>query len=199
MEPEERARFDRQVEAQHQKLIAIGEEHLELQALPISLPDAVPQPQFRKKKTHGLADARGLSGTEIAAKALKEREALARTRDIVTPDTREDDEDDQDGEDGLVLFSTPPRPAGESQGGTSMTLAHRPSPEQARQAPLQSTSFFRPFSDEPEELALPPSTAPPRLEAGARPKRKREHTDRYKKAVAQGDLDESQHGKAGRP
>jgi hypothetical protein len=49
--------------------------------------------------------------TEIAAKALKEREALARMTDEVIPDTREDDED---GEEGLMLFSTPPRLAGES-------------------------------------------------------------------------------------
>jgi hypothetical protein len=76
--------------------------------LPISLPDAVPQPQFRKKKTHGLANTRGLSGAEITAKALKEREALARMRNIFTPDPHEDDEE------GLILFSTPPRPAGES-------------------------------------------------------------------------------------
>jgi hypothetical protein len=78
-----------------------------------------------------------------------------------------------------------------------MTLAHRPSPEQARQAPPQPSSFFRLFPEEPEEPALPPSTAPPWLEGG-RAKRKRAHTDRNKAAVAHGDLDESQHGKAGR-
>lgn len=41
MEPEEKVRFDRHLEAEHQKLIAIGRAHLELQALPISLPDLV--------------------------------------------------------------------------------------------------------------------------------------------------------------
>jgi hypothetical protein len=84
MEPEEKTRFDRQVEAEHQKLIAIGREHLQLQALPIGLPDAVPVRKFRKKKTHGLADARGLTGTEIAALDLKKREALARNRAVIT-------------------------------------------------------------------------------------------------------------------
>jgi hypothetical protein len=60
MEPEEKARFDRQVEAEQQNLIAIAQDHIELQALPIGNPDAVSKPQFRKKKTHGLANARGL-------------------------------------------------------------------------------------------------------------------------------------------
>jgi hypothetical protein len=192
MEPEEKTRFDRQVEAGHQKLIAIGHEHLQLQAFPIGLPDAVPTRQFRKKKTHGLADARGLTGTETAALDLKAREALARKKAVVTPESPcelwDDDEE-------ITLLETPPRIAGVSQGGTTIRLALRPSPEQ----PLRMTArapFFRLF---PEDPALPPvSTAPPRLEEG-RGKRKRVHTDRYEKGVAQGDIDESQHGKLGRP
>jgi hypothetical protein len=78
MEPEEKARFDRQIEAEQQKLLAIDRTHLKLQAFPIKNPDPVPKPQFRKKKTHGVADARGLSGAEIAGLDLKAREALAR-------------------------------------------------------------------------------------------------------------------------
>lgn len=86
MEPEGRARSGRQVEAEHQKPIVIGQEHLELQALLIGLRDAVPMRQFRKKKTHDLADAPGLAGAEIAVLELKARQALARKRDIVTLD-----------------------------------------------------------------------------------------------------------------
>jgi len=106
MEPEEKARFDRQLEAEHQKLIAIDRGHLELQALPIGLPDPVPIRQYRKKKTHGLADARGLTGAEITALELKNREALARKRDVAPP------EDSEEEDDGLLLFSTPPKPIG---------------------------------------------------------------------------------------
>ena len=51
MEPEEKARFDRQIEAEQQKLLAISRTYLELQAFPIGKPDPVPKPQFRKKKT----------------------------------------------------------------------------------------------------------------------------------------------------
>jgi hypothetical protein len=105
---------------------------------------------------------------------------------IVTPEDKIED----------TLFKTPPRLAGESQGGPTIILAHRPSPEQPRRRP-EAPPIFRLF---PKEPALPPaSTAPPHLEEGGRGKRKRAHTDRYKDAVEQGDLDESQHGKAGRP
>jgi hypothetical protein len=62
---------------------------------------------------HGLADARGLTGAELAAVELKKREALARAKRVVTPDANGDEDT------GLVLFTTPPRPAGESQGGVS--------------------------------------------------------------------------------
>ena len=41
MEPVEKMRFDRQIEAEHQKLIAIRQGHLGLQAFPIGLPDAI--------------------------------------------------------------------------------------------------------------------------------------------------------------
>jgi len=78
MEPDEKARFDRQIEAEQQKLLAIGRTHLELQALPIGNPDPVSKPQFRKKKAHGVADARGLRGAEIVGLDIKAREALAR-------------------------------------------------------------------------------------------------------------------------
>jgi hypothetical protein len=44
-----------------------------------------------------------------------------------------------------------------------------------------------------------PPLQPPRLEDRGRGKRKRAYTERYEQAVAQGDLDESQHGKIGRP
>ena len=70
-----------------------------------------------KKKTHGLTDARGLNGTEIAALELKAREVLARKTNSVTPDTPEEEDGD------LMLFGTPPRPAEESQGGTTIILA----------------------------------------------------------------------------
>jgi hypothetical protein len=186
MEPEERSRFDAQVEAQQQKLINIARLHVELQALPIDNPDPVRKPKFRKKKDRGKADARGLSGFEVAALELKGREALARKEAIAISDTGESDDE------GIVVPGTPPgtppRLVGESQGGATMTLAVRPSPEQARRIPPPvpaASPFFRLF----------PSTAPARPEEEGRGKRRRIHTDRYEISKAQGDIDESQHGK----
>jgi hypothetical protein len=105
----------------------------------------------------------------------------------------------QDDDEDVLIPGTPPRLIGESQDGSTIILAYRPSPEQPRRPPPlrpKAPVIFRLF---PEEPALPPaSTAPPRLEEEGRGKRKRAHTDRYKDAVEQGDLDESQHGKAGR-
>jgi hypothetical protein len=183
MEPEERSRFDAQVEAQQQKLIDIARLHVELQAFPISNPDPVPKPKFRKKKSG--VDARGLSGFEVAALELKARERLARKEAIVVSDTREG------GDEGILVPGTPPRPVGESQGGTTITVALRPSPEQARHIPPPPTAspFFRLFPEEPA------STAPARLEEEGRGKRRRLHTNRYEISKAQGDIDESQHGK----
>jgi hypothetical protein len=125
--------------------------------------------QFRKKKTHGLADARGLTGTESAALDPKARKALARNKAVINPESPFELRDDDD--DEIIR------------------------PEQPRRMPARAP-FFRLF---PEDPTLPPaSTAPPRLEEEGRGKRKRVHTDRYEKGVAQGDIDESQHGKPGR-
>jgi hypothetical protein len=112
--------------------------------------------------------------------------ALARKRDIVTP------EDSEEEDDGLLLFNTSPRPIGESQGGTSITLAHRLSPEQPRHLPqrLEDSRLEAPrvapiFRLFPEEPSLPPaSTASLRLKEGGRGKRKRVYTERYEEAVA---------------
>src|SRR5437763_4563964 len=79
----------------------------------LALLDAVPRRQFRKKKTHGLADARGLTGTEIAALDLKAREALARNKAVVTPDSPLELRDD----DEVILLETSPRLAGSPRVG----------------------------------------------------------------------------------
>jgi hypothetical protein len=117
---------------------------------------------------------------------LKGREGLARKEAIAISNAAESDDE------GIVVPGTPPMLIGESQGGTTMTLAVRPSPEKAQRIspPVPAASpFFRLFS----------STAPARVEEEeeeeGRGKRRRIYTDRYEISKAQGDIDESQHGK----
>jgi hypothetical protein len=111
---EEKTRFDRQVEAEQQKLIVITRDQVELQALPIGNPDANPKRRFRKKKTHGFTNARGLSGAEIAALDLRTRETrntrVRRERTAVMPSDDEDDDNDEDEEGVTTVPNTPPRP-----------------------------------------------------------------------------------------
>ena len=98
-------------------------------------------------------NARGLVSAEIAALELKKCEALAR-KSIFRPMPFEDDDDGE----GIQVYDTPSRrttPIGKSQGGTMITVALRPSPEQRRQA---LAPFFRLFLDDDE--VPPASTAP---------------------------------------
>jgi hypothetical protein len=83
-----------------------------------------------------------------------------------------------------ILPATPPRPAGESQGGVTITLALR-TPERLRAGPDLAPRVSPPREAE-SEWQLPASTAPPSLgqanqgETGQ--KRKRQGTIGTKKA-----------------
>lgn len=168
LQPEERARYTRQIEAEQQKLVLAGKQHLQLQALPIGNPDPLPNQVWKKKKTHDRADARALTGAEI-----NEREHAAREAELAGKVARK--------AAGATPPSTPPR-AGESQYQTTIEigapLAIRPSPRAPR---THFTLFSREDSLEDDSLGedspeaspeanpeaafvLPASTAPPRLE-----------------------------------
>jgi hypothetical protein len=116
--------------------------------LPIGNPNPVPKKIFLKKKTHGKADARALTGAEIA-----EREYQTRDAALAASIARKD---------GDVTPPGTPLAAGESPYLTTITLPTRPSP---RRAPQATQFMLFPRDDTPEApLELPPSTAPPRLE-----------------------------------
>jgi hypothetical protein len=141
---EERARFDAQIASEHEKILGIGRQRLAWQAIPIGNPDPAPKRQYQKRKSHGKVDTRGLTGAELAGKDLPQREAAARNRIAITPQPEE--------EDGLVLVpDSPRRLEGTSQGGTSIPLATRLSPNRPRASPPSAASSF----------GLPASTAPP--------------------------------------
>jgi hypothetical protein len=137
-----------------------------------------------------------LTGTEIVGKELKAREA----REAITTQQRTPEQDD-----GQVLVTRTPlmAAAGESQGGTSITLAIRTPEATRRVPPPRRAPAWRLFPAEEELVedpsAPPASIAPPKLAGdGEGLKRKRPHTAKYAKSVAQGDIKESQHGKRSR-
>jgi hypothetical protein len=80
---------------------------VELQALPIGNSDAILKRKFRKKKTYGLTNTRGLSGAEIVVLDLRTRETrntrVRRERTVVTPSNEEE-------EDVTTVLNAPPRP-----------------------------------------------------------------------------------------
>jgi hypothetical protein len=144
---EERARSDRQLEAHHAQLAEIGKHHLATQKLPIGNPDPVPKRQrIVQKKSHGRADARGLTDAELADRALiaKERAKKEEQQPAKRGRVRVSTPDEEEGP--ILMPATPPRSDWESRGETTITLALG-SPRR----PLRG----------PE--GLPTSTAPPRL------------------------------------
>jgi hypothetical protein len=122
--------------------------------LPIGNPDPIPK-VFQKKKTHGKADTRALTGAEIA-----EREHQARDVALAANIAHKDD--------NMTPSGTPPA-AGESPYRTTITLPKRLSPRRAPQA----THFFSRDGTPEAPPGLPPSTASPRLEEQAQGRGKR--------------------------
>ena len=151
-----------------------------MQKLPIGNPDPVPKRKYIQKKTHGRANARGLTGSELADRALAAKERTEKAEQAskkgkTRPTTPEDD-------DGVRLIpDTPPGAIpgleGESQGGTTITLALG-SP---RRPGLPPSGLLG---------DLPTSTAPARQTTRAG--RPRVKTAKAQKAREEGFLPESQ-------
>ena len=175
MKPEERSRYERQIQRANEQLIEIGQRHLQLQALPIANPDPIPKRHYVKKKTHGKADARGLTAAELADRALIIKERAERAR-VATPQASDDKGDD---EGPTLIPDTPPgQLPGESQEGTTLTV----------NLPIRTPE--RPRAPPPPQVPspLPPaSTAPPIL-GDSLGKRKRRLTEKYREGREQGDV-----------
>jgi hypothetical protein len=80
--------------------------------VPIGKPDAIPRKIWRKKKDRGKADARALTGAEIAERAHHEREAAYRKAIAI--------------KDASATPPGSPRLPGGSQYGTTIDLAVQP-------------------------------------------------------------------------
>ena len=185
-----KARFDNQLIKTNKALLEFAGQVAKDNLLPTHLPDKVKKPKWAKpRKTHGNASARSYTGAEAAELAVnqEEKSSKAAGKWVARPYTPESSSDED-----IVVPKTPPR-AGESQGGTSITLAIR-TPERLRAGLDLAPEAFPRGTSLPEAdpaWALPASTAPPSLghaEAEARPKRKRGVTVRYKESREDGEV-----------
>ena len=147
-----------------------AEHREELAQIPINIPNIVLKKTWRKKKLHNKANAYTLTTAELATVERSEQAKKGKTRATIPP---QEDEDE-----GYLIPATPPilraaQLAGESQGGTSITIA-KPAPHPAISSPSP------PLLSDP--ASLPVSTAPPRLQQGEEieRKRKRKYTKLYK-------------------
>ncbi|KIX00570.1 uncharacterized protein Z518_09635 [Rhinocladiella mackenziei CBS 650.93] len=166
----------------------IGQQHLELQQIPIGQPDPVVRRRIVQKASHGPREARGLTANEILER--QERQEKRQRRQ----DERADERRQQ-----AQLTSTP-------RASITVTETARPTtpPPQitplSRRLPIRTPDRPRPRRSPTPEASptvndeifdLPASTAPPAL-GGGRGKRRRNHTARYKEAKEQGLIQDSQ-------
>ena len=143
----------------------------------------MPKKTWRKKIIYRKANTHRLTTGELAklekAEEIKRGKAQAATSEDI---------EDEDEQDFLISDSPPSARAGESQGGTTITVSLPP----ARRLPASvppGPSSPPPRSPSPSPPGLPPSTAPPRLEQEqeeGRGKRKRVYIETYKLGQEQG-------------
>jgi hypothetical protein len=168
-------------------LLDFAEQVAEDDLLPTRLPDKVKKPKWAKpRKTYGKASARAYTGAEaaeIVANRAKQSSNAAGKRP--TRETTSENSSDED----VVVPGTPRRPAGESQGGTTITLSLR-TPERLRTRPdlVPKAAPTRVSSPEHDLVwQLPASTAPPGLgQAEVGLKRKRAGTAKYRQGREDG-------------
>ena len=90
---EDQSRWDGQFIEELSKQTAAAERCEELAQIPINIPDAVPKKTWRKKKTHGKANACRLTAIELAE--LEKAEEIKRGKaQAATPEDIEEDEDE---------------------------------------------------------------------------------------------------------
>src|SRR2546423_14964990 len=115
-----KARFENQLMKTNKALLDFAKQVAEDDLLPTRLPDKVKKPKWAKpRKTHGKASARANTGAEAAEITANRAEKSSRAAD--KRPARETTSENRSDED-VVVPRTPPRPVGESQGGTTITL-----------------------------------------------------------------------------
>jgi hypothetical protein len=187
---EERHRFDVQLEVGERQindimtnLVRVGQQHRELQELPIGLPDPNPRSTFYKRSVHGRANQRGLIANEILdRRERQERQQVGDNLQLIpAPQMMTTfQRSDQVPTIPRELNSTPPPQTPPSSAQLPIrtpTTAERPRPRRSP-SPEASPAYMP-----------PPSTAPAQLGRG---KRQRQKTSKYAEAQQRGEIQESQ-------
>ena len=201
MTSENQHRFDRQrarkQELLDQQMVELGSRRLQIQQLPVYNPDPVPKRSWVKQKSHGRADARGLTANELGqrrqrqeARQQAEEEALERLYQTASQNPFDSQ---------LSTITVAPRRQQSPESSASETAPTTPPQTYTTIAIRTPTTAERPRlrrtpSPEASPLPasayeLPTSTAPPKL---GREKRKRPHTKKYQESRAMGEIAESQ-------
>ena len=166
-----KVRFESQLVKTNRALVDYAGQLAQDDLLPTRLPEKIQKARWLKpKKTHDRASRRSITGAEAAEQAANKAERAAARP--LTPEQNESEDD------GLMT----PLPIGESQGGTTITLALR-TPERLHRSHNLVPSIAYEALDSPESQAQPPaSTAPARIEGEEPRKRRRMQNNLYRES-----------------
>jgi hypothetical protein len=180
-----KARFDNQLLKTNKALLEFADQVAQDGLLPTRLSNVKKPKWVKLRKPHGKASARSFTGAEAAEITTDKAEKGNKIANRQPEDSPESSDDE------VMVPATPPRPsgeaqlAGESQGGSTITLALR-TPERLRLGPDLAPRVSPSQGNEPT-WQLPASTAPPSLgQAEVGIKRKRQGTIRYKEGREDG-------------
>jgi hypothetical protein len=177
--PEEQARFDFQYLRVNAAAKELAERHEEPSLIPISQPDAIPKKIWRKKETHGKANAPGLTAAQSSDKDKIGAEKTAnkdKTR-AATPEKEVERVPD-----------SPERPSTPLNRKRTNTLVER---TPGKLIPARTPPALQSGPESSQPASPPPSTAPAILYKG-RGGKERKRTNKAAESKAAGWLAESQ-------
>jgi hypothetical protein len=177
--PEEQARFDFQYLRANAAAKELAERHEELSLIPIGQPDAIPKKIWRKKKTHGKANAPGLTAAQSSDRDRLEAERITNKGKarVTTPEKEVERVPD-----------SPERPSTPLGRKRTHTLVER---TPGKLTPTRAPPALQSAPEPSQPAPPPPSTAPAILYKG-KGGRERKRTQRWVESKAAGWLAESQ-------
>ena len=181
----DRAELDRKIAQNDERILDLARDAYEGRAIPVANPLPIPKKKWVPKKAHNKANARGLTGAEIAARELNARERAQRVQESKQLALNHTFDPPSSG----ALYAGKEVAVVTGRGGE--VLAIRATPPLAEDIQQEAVEGAEKGAEEGVEegteegaeedpLVLPASTAPALLETNVRPKRARGPTLNYK-------------------